>query len=47
MLPQKLRITGINKTSALKECEKVSITVCEETKFEQKASFYVVEKIST
>ena len=46
-MPQKLRITGINKTIALKEHERVSITSCENTKYEQVASFYVVEKIGT
>ena len=47
LLPQKLRITGINKTSTLKENERVSITLCENTKYEQVASFYVVDKIGT
>ena len=47
LLPQKLRITGINKTRALKKHERVSITLCENIKFEQIASFYVVEKIGT
>ena len=47
LLPQKLRITGINKTSSLKEQERVSITLCENTKYEQKAIFYVVDKKGT
>ena len=47
LLPQKLRITGINKTSSLNEQERVSITLCENTKYEQVGSFYIVDKIGT
>ena len=46
-LPQKLRITGINKTSSLKEQERVSITLCENTRYEQNVIFYIVDKIGT
>ena len=45
--PQNLRITGINKTSSLREYERVSLTLCENTIFEQKGNFYVVDKIGT
>ena len=45
--PQNLRITGINKTSSFREYERISLTLCENTKFEQKGSFYVVDKIGT
>ena len=47
LAPQKLRISGINTTTAMQEYERISLTLCPNTQYEQRASFYVVPKIGT